>query len=376
MKKYGILLVVLLTTVVLVGSAMAGRGRAGRGKIGRMRGMGPQRVDCFKKLDLTEEQQAKIDSLRAAAKEAAKDAETREERQRIFRRMRNAIEGVLTEEQLAELKECREQHRGRRGGPHGVGPGGPQGFDCFRQLDLTEEQQAKIDSLRAAAREAAKDAETREERQQIFKRMRNAIEGVLTEAQLAELKECREQHRGRHGGPLGFDCLKQLDLTEEQQAKIDSLRAAAREAAKDAETREERQRIFKRMHNAIKDVLTEEQLAELKECRERHGGRRGGPHRADCFKQLDLTEEQQAKIDSIRAAAREAAQDAETREERQQIFERMRNAIEDVLTEEQLAKLEKCRERLHGKFKGGFGPKPAKCDQEGEGRRVRRGRTR
>ena len=278
MKKYGILLVVFLTTVVLAGSALAGkdndgprrrRGTDGPGrhwdKDGPGHHSGPGRSDCLKRLDLSEEKQAEIDSLRTAAREAAKDAETREQRREIYERMQEAIKAELTEDQLAELEKCRERGKGRGKGPrHG---------DCLKKLDLTEEQQAAIDGIKQRARNAAKDAESRQQRREIYERAHEAMKGELTEDQRAELERCRQRDRGRNRPGHRLGCMEELDLTADQQAAIDRIRDRAMNAARDAETREARREIFERMHEAIKAELTEDQRAELEECKARFGER-------------------------------------------------------------------------------------------------------
>jgi len=269
MKKYGILLVVLLTTVVLAAPAMAGRDNHGPrhrrdnngpgrhwDNDGPGRHRGPGRSDCLKRLDLTEDQQAAIDAMQAAidaikqrARNAAKDAETPEQRRKIYERAHEAIKGELTEDQLAELEKCRERGRG---------PGkGPRHGDCLKKLDLTEDQRAELEKCR----ERGKGRRRGPRQGDCMKKLN------LTEDQRAELEECRERGRGRNRPGHRLGCMEELDLTEDQQTAVDRIRERAMNAARDAETREDRRAIFEDMHEAIKGQLTEDQLADLEKCK-------------------------------------------------------------------------------------------------------------
>ena len=340
MKKYVILVLVLLAAGILAEPALAQRA----GSRGRRPGKGSPRGDCLKKLDLTGEQQAAINGIREGAKQAAQDAETPEGKHRVWKRAEEAIKGQLTDEQAEKLEKCRKKTDRR------PGKGSPRG-DCFKKLKLTEKQQAAIDAIRKRARQAA---DTPREKRRVWRRAQEAIEAELTNEQAEELEKCKKRGRRQGRGPhhRGRDCFEKLDLTEEQQAAIDAIRKRAKQAAQDAETPEgkRRGRVWKGVHEAIKAELTKEQLEELEKCRKKDRRQGKGPHHQDCFKKLNLTEEQQAVIDAIRKKARQAAQDAETREEKQQIRRRADEAIKAGLTEEQLKELEKCRERPRPKL--------------------------
>ncbi|MFH1743469.1 MAG: hypothetical protein ABIH23_31070 [bacterium] len=171
---------------------------------GRMRGSGAGFVDAdgdgindnspLAKLDLTPEQKAAIAELRAAGQ----------------RPNRDAIQEILTEEQIAQLKELRPEHSGNRpgapGGRRGKGEGfrrgdgsGGHGFadadgdgindnSPLAKLDLTPEQKAAVADLRASGQRPD----------------RGAIQEILTEEQIAQLKELRPKHSGnRPDGPKG-----------------------------------------------------------------------------------------------------------------------------------------------------------------------------
>jgi Spy/CpxP family protein refolding chaperone len=104
---------------------------------------------------------------------------------------------------------------------------------------------------------------------------------------------------------------------------------------------------MKRAHEAIKDVLTEQQIKELQECKkmsgpqgDRHHYRRG-PRR--CLRELDLTDRQRNQIREIhQTAGQQAAGKAESGEESRDIMKKAHKAVRDILTESQLEELENC----------------------------------
>ncbi len=241
MKKHWILL--LLALCVTVGSASAGIRRIKRPPP-------PTRPvpvrDCMAELDLTQRQIDAIVAIRRAAMEALKQAETPEEARAIIEQMRQDIEGVLTEDQLAALRECRRPKRP---------------LTCWDRLDLTPEQIEEMHAIRAAAREALRQAQSPEEACAIIEQMHQDLEAVLTEEQLAALRQCLRPRE-----PV--NCMEQIGLTEEQVALMDEIRAAAADLLATAETREEVRAIMDQMYDDLMAVLTERQLAALQDCRD------------------------------------------------------------------------------------------------------------
>jgi Spy/CpxP family protein refolding chaperone len=323
-------------------------------------------------LDLTEEQQAAIEEIRDNARQAAQEAETPEARREILQAAHEEILAVLTAEQLEKLEQLRARVWQGRGGPNG--PRGNReymGWLCGA-LDLTEEQEAAIEEIRDSAREAAQDAETAEARREIIQAAHEEILALLSPEQLEQLEQLRAkmwQGRGGPGGPrgnreFGAWLCGALDLTEEQQAAIEDIRADAVEAAQDAETPEARREIMQAAHEEILAVLTAEQLEKLEQLRAKVWHGKGGPwgprggreYMAWLFGALDLTEEQQAAIEQIREDAIEAAQAAETPEAKRQIMQAAHEEILAVLTAEQLEKLEQLRAQMWQGPRGPSGP--------------------
>jgi len=248
--------------------------RAAHEQAGQMEGMlGPKgeqlqnrmKVRIWQALELTEEQQQFIRETMEAARAAMQEATTPEERRAIMEAAREAILGILTEEQLAKLEEIMnllpDPQRHRLGGP-----GLPGMLAC---LDLTPEQVEFIQQTLADARAAAAAAEKPEEKRQIMQDAHELILTVLTDEQLEQLQGLMgdgRPDRPRLQLPAQLDC---LELTEEQLAAIAAIREAARTAAEGADTPEARRAIMEQAHQAILDVLTEEQLALLEQIQSR-----------------------------------------------------------------------------------------------------------
>jgi len=243
MKKHWILLAIL-TLGLLSGTAFA---RNRQGRRGYRPLPPPSIAVCFEEAGVTQDQIDLMNAIRQDAVEALKEAETREEARAIIEQMRDDMKSILTEEQLAAIAECRRPQRP---------------ITCMDQLDLTQDQIEAIDAIREAAMEALKEAETPQEARDIIEQMHQDIEDVLTDEQLAALRECLRPKKL-------VNCMDKIDLTPEQIAVIDAIREIAMEDVKEAESREEVRQILDQMYQDIMDVLTDEQLEALQECRQR-----------------------------------------------------------------------------------------------------------
>ena len=196
--------VVLMCLALVAQSALAqpqGRGpRQGRGpgQGGQARGgMMGRGGGMYEGLDLTEEQQAKIDKLM----EEARNADSPEARRELFGQMREKMQAILTPEQREKMAQRREEMSQRfsgRSGREGDRPGGPgqrpgqntasrarpmgpiQILDgLLRRLDLNKEQQAKITKIRADA----------------LKKLFKDVKAVLTKEQNTKLAEDQKRVR-------------------------------------------------------------------------------------------------------------------------------------------------------------------------------------
>jgi Spy/CpxP family protein refolding chaperone len=210
------------------------------------------------------------------------------------------------------------------------------------EIGLTQDQIDAMEAIRQAAVEALKEVETRQEARDIIQQMRLDIQAVLTEEQLAALAECRQPKRF-------VTCMDTIGLTQDQIEAIDVIRQAAMEALKEAESPQEARDIIEQMHQAVEDVLTEEQLEALRECLR--------PKRpVNCMDQIGLTQEQIDAMDAIRELAMEAVQEAQSRQEVREILDQMREDVMAVLTDEQLAALQECRDAHRPRCRRNSGP--------------------
>jgi len=222
--------------------------------------------------------------------------------------------------------------RTRRGERPSPPPQSTIGRDCMDEIGLTQEQLDAMAVLRQMAMDAIRAAESPVQARDIIERLRLALLAVLTPAQLDALEECHQRNRPRNG-----NCMDQLDLTEEQIALMDAIRQAAMDAIREAESPVNASDIFEQMQQAIEDVMTPEQLAAYRDCiRPRL--------RLNCMDTIGLTEEQIAAMDALREAAIAALEGAEGQEEVRAIMDRLYEAMMDLLTDDQLAALEECRD--------------------------------
>ncbi len=275
--------------------------------------------------------------------------------QQAEKQVRASLESVLTDEQFARLQQMRRRAEQIRMACGADVPGNKQGLmlRIFDALDLTEEQKLAIREICDLAIQALREVTTPEEKRAIMEQARADILEVLTDEQLLILEEMKQQiqQRSRRRGGPEQGLIHALDLTEEQLAEIAEIRARAKAALADAETPEERQAILEAARQAILDVFTDEQIEQLQRMLDNRKQQcdRTRDHilrLVNLVCRLDLTEEQIAEIQAIRDRAVAALQDAETPEQRLDIIQAAREAILDVLTEEQLAQFERLQQQV------------------------------
>ncbi|MBE9100107.1 Spy/CpxP family protein refolding chaperone [Vacuolonema iberomarrocanum] len=236
-----------LTLAIAPLSSMAQSAEGGRG----LRGEGRGRV--IEQLDLTEQQQAELQQIRAAHQaevsailtDAQQDAiqtgieagepmpallrsidlsqEQRDNLQALRETHRQQGREVLTPEQQAQIDEL-QANRGDRGDRSG------RGWEILEELDLTNEQRAELNQIREASREE--------------------MATVLNDEQQAAFRS------GLAAGEPIPELLRSLDLSDDQRA---TLRTIVEDGLAEA-----------------RDVLTPEQQAQIDELRESRRGRRGG----------------------------------------------------------------------------------------------------
>jgi Spy/CpxP family protein refolding chaperone len=182
----------------------------------------------------------------------------------------------------------------------------------IQDLNLTEEQEAKITEIRKDFKPKVQEA--RKELTDIVKEEEEKLRAVLGEEQKTKLAASKEERRERRRERLAerIAHAEELDLTEAEEAKI-------------AEIRKEYQPRIAKALEGLKGILTEDQRKAREESLKADKSRR------EVIASLNLTDEQKAKVE---AAGKEA---------RALVHEEL-GKMRDVLTESQREKLQELRE--------------------------------
>lgn len=229
-------------------------------------------VERIQELDLTDEQEAKIASIReegrpkieAAAKTLG--AIAKEEADKV-----TALLTPAQKEKLAELKEGRAELRGE---------GLSEKLARLDELDLTDSEMAQVRAIR------------KEIRPNVAKAMEQ-LRGTLTEEQRTAREVALQASKSR------ADVLAAMKLSDDQKQKV-------REVGKEfrAAVRDELQKL-----GGLLDEQQKAKLVELKDER-KEDVRDRRAHRIANLKELNLTEDQRTKIAEIRKEYRPKIQDA------------------------------------------------------------------
>jgi Spy/CpxP family protein refolding chaperone len=153
-------------------------------------------------------------------------------------------------------------------------------------LELTDEQEAQMKTIWAEAKEQAEAAEGEDAKLAIKQAAREKIHNeVFTDEQRKTLEEIKAARRARKGhcgcGGKGM-MFGKLDMTAEQKAQMETIRAEAHEKMRAAETKEAKMEIMKAAHKTMYDeVFTDEQRKKLEEMKAAHSGHCGGDKPAD-----------------------------------------------------------------------------------------------
>ena len=194
--------------------------------------------------------------------------------------------------QAQDTTKHKGPHHGKRG-------------DAMKELNLTEDQKAKIKSIREAQMaemkalkadgksEADKDA-----RKALHDKYKAQMDAVLTADQKAKLDKQKEEwkEKGKAGKADGFgkgqkgdrkdrmkEFGKELNLTADQQARVKSINEdfkAKMQTLRSNSTlsQDEKREQFKKLAEShktnLKAVLTQEQIAKMEATRKKHGEKR------------------------------------------------------------------------------------------------------
>ncbi len=140
-------------------------------------------------------------------------------------------------------------------------------------------------------------------------------------------------------------CLK-IQLSEEQKLQIRAILQEYAPQIQAAETIEAKNQLRQEMQQKIQACLTEEQLAcvEKLQLRQRLMDR-VRDYKMFMYQKLELTEEQIEAIQALKLEFRDQMALATSREEIKAIFDAMKAALLEILTDEQLEILEQIRNR-------------------------------
>jgi Spy/CpxP family protein refolding chaperone len=249
----------LMASVALVGLAVYASPAAAQDKPGEKAARVAERLQD---MHLTDAQEAMITDIRKQY--SAKVVEAARELVGLGKEEMEKVQAVLTADQKAKLADLREERKEQREEcvAHAVAR--------LKELDLTDAEMVKI-------------GEIREEFRPKIKKALDGLHGLLTEEQRKARQEALTADKKR------TEVIASLKLTDEQKGKVEAV-------GKEVGTlvREEMEKI-----QAVLTAGQEEKLADLKEER-REIARDRQAHRIANFKDLNLTEEQVAKITDIR----------------------------------------------------------------------------
>lgn len=172
----------------------------------------------------------------------------------------------------------------------------------FAGVELSEEQKAQFKSLNTAHRKQMEELkkqdnitvkESKERMEKIRKEHREKTQALLTPAQKEQIKKNqesrkvdREQMMAKHKERMKTS----LGLTDEQSAKLDQQRKQTGEQMKairenkslsDEQKKEQMKGLHKKQQEAMKSILTEEQMQKLKERKHDRKGDRKGDRKDD-----------------------------------------------------------------------------------------------
>jgi len=162
-------------------------------------------------------------------------------------------------------------------------------------LNLSEEQKATLKALHTEHEKQIADLkkqdnisvkESREKMEALRKEQHAKFQALLTPEQKAIIEKKKDERKakmGEMGKEHGERMKKELNLTEEQSAKLDASRKKMHEKMQairndksltEEQQKEQRKALRKEQMENLKSILTEEQLKKMKEGRKHHSKRK------------------------------------------------------------------------------------------------------
>jgi Spy/CpxP family protein refolding chaperone len=174
------------------------------------------KMHAMKELNLTQDQKAKIKALHEQEKkemEALKNDKTatKEQRQQLHKKYEEQMQAILTPEQKQQLEKMKEERMAQgKQGAFERGKGQKEGFkrgaDLQKELGLSQDQQAKVEKIRADYKgqfEALRNdkslskEEKRTKMHELMKKQQEDMKTVLTQEQIEKMKTLRKEHSSR-----------------------------------------------------------------------------------------------------------------------------------------------------------------------------------
>ncbi len=297
MKSLKIVAIVVLQVGMFTATGLAQTSQPAREPGQRVEKMVEQMKQRLEKLNLSADQKQKIESVLQAQKQAMqawvgahkadlqamKDqpAEQRKaamqklmaDRRQEMKKFHDQIRDILTPEQREQLKqEMTAARPGMAAGKRGGATSRPGMMAAHRmheglsQLNLTDDQKAKVKDILKTAREQAKNMATPQEKKDILtKAMDNVKTSVLTKDQAAKLDELRKAGAAaRTGAAAGKGPFADLNLSDQQKTQVKQILTDARTQAQSAGTPEQKRTVRRQaMEKVLNTVLTPDQKAQF-----------------------------------------------------------------------------------------------------------------
>jgi Spy/CpxP family protein refolding chaperone len=232
-------------------------------------------VERLQDLNLTDEQEAKIAEILKECKPKVQEAA--KELKAVVREELEKIDALLTSEQKVKIKAHREENKEHR-------------------AERLVERMAHLEELELTDAELAKIKELRDEYRPKVHKALESLRGLLTEEQRKAREEALTADKNRR------EVLVALNLTDEQKQKV---AAVCKEIGE----------LVREHMEKVRDLLTDSQKEKLAEFNEerRDRARDRIAHMIMNFRDLNLTEEQKAKVMEIRKEYRPKVHEAGNR---------------------------------------------------------------
>lgn len=167
-------------------------------------------------------------------------------------------------------------HPGKQAGEHNA---------MYKKLDLTKEQQRKLEKINKDYRAGVADLKKKEatitvkdykaQMQSLGNKRRSESDNVFTPEQKAQLQQMKAERKRKFEAPdrgKREDMKSALNLSEDQSARLKTLREDTQrkvkdirenQALSDGERKEQVSMVFKKQHEDMKSILTPEQMKKM-----------------------------------------------------------------------------------------------------------------